>query len=80
VTVALRKESYYYGDYAILRFCLQMNQQGHLMQLRFMIISLLKSLAGEMTVVMVTHNGELAAYSDRIIYLKEEMSRNEKHE
>ncbi|HOA70034.1 MAG TPA: hypothetical protein PK669_12800 [Methanosarcina thermophila] len=50
------------------------------MQLRFMIISLLKSLAGEMTVVMVTHNGELAAYSDRIIYLKEEMSRNEKHE
>jgi putative ABC transport system ATP-binding protein len=36
-----------------------------------MIISLLKSLAGEMTVIMVTHNRELAAYSDRIIYLED---------
>lgn len=36
-----------------------------------MIISLLKSLAGEMTVIMVTHNRELAAYSDRIINLKD---------
>jgi putative ABC transport system ATP-binding protein len=36
-----------------------------------MIISLLKSLAGEMTVIMVTHNRELAEYSDRIIYLKD---------
>lgn len=36
-----------------------------------MIISLLKSLAGEITVIMVTHNRELAAYSDRIIYLED---------
>lgn len=36
-----------------------------------MIISLLKSLAGEMTVIMVTHNRELAAHSDRIIYLED---------
>jgi putative ABC transport system ATP-binding protein len=36
-----------------------------------MIISLLRSLAGEMTVIMVTHNQELAAYSDRIIYLED---------
>jgi len=36
-----------------------------------MIISLLKSLAGEMTVIMVTHNRELAESSDRIIYLKD---------
>lgn len=36
-----------------------------------MIISLLKSLAGEVTVIMVTHNKELAAYSDRIVYLKD---------
>lgn len=36
-----------------------------------MIISLLKSLAGEMTVIMVTHNRELAEYSDRIVYLKD---------
>lgn len=36
-----------------------------------MIISLLKSLTGEMTVVMVTHNKELAEYSDRIVYLKD---------
>ncbi|WMW21099.1 ABC transporter ATP-binding protein [Methanolobus mangrovi] len=35
------------------------------------IISLLKSLAGEMTVIMVTHNSELAAYSDRIIELQD---------
>jgi putative ABC transport system ATP-binding protein len=36
-----------------------------------MIISLLKSLAGEMTVIMVTHNRDLAEYSDRIVYLKD---------
>ena len=36
-----------------------------------MIISLLKSLAGEMTVIMVTHNKELAEYSDRIVFLKD---------
>ena len=36
-----------------------------------MIISLLKSLAGEMTVIMVTHNRELAGHSDRIVYLKD---------
>lgn len=36
-----------------------------------MIISLLKSLATEMTVIMVTHNKELAAHSDRIIYLED---------
>jgi len=36
-----------------------------------MIISLLKSLAGEMTVIMVTHNRELAEHSDRIVYLKD---------
>jgi len=36
-----------------------------------MIISLLKSLAGEMTVIMVTHNKELAEHSDRIVYLKD---------
>jgi putative ABC transport system ATP-binding protein len=36
-----------------------------------MIISLLRSLAGEMTVIMVTHNQELAALSDRIIYLED---------
>lgn len=36
-----------------------------------MIISLLKSLAREMTVIMVTHNRELAAHSDRIIYLED---------
>lgn len=46
------------------------------------IISLLRSLAGEMTVVMVTHNRELAAYSDRIVelqdgYLKEEVEKQE---
>jgi len=35
------------------------------------IISLLKSLAGEMTVIMVTHNSELAAHSDRIIELQD---------
>lgn len=35
------------------------------------IISLLKSLAGEMTVIMVTHNKELAEYSDRIVFLKD---------
>jgi len=35
------------------------------------IISLLKSLAGEMTVIMVTHNRELAEHSDRIVYLKD---------
>ncbi|WP_406657999.1 ABC transporter ATP-binding protein [Methanolobus sp. ZRKC2] len=35
------------------------------------IISLLKSLAGEMTVIMVTHNRELAAHSDRIIELQD---------
>lgn len=35
------------------------------------IISLLKSLAGEMTVMMVTHNKELAEYSDRIVFLKD---------
>ena len=34
-----------------------------------MIISLLKSLAGQMTVVMVTHNSELGIKSDRIINL-----------
>ncbi len=36
-----------------------------------MIISLLKSLAGEITVIVVTHNRELAEYSDRIVYLKD---------
>lgn len=36
-----------------------------------MIISLLKSLVGEITVIMVTHNRELAEYSDRIVYLKD---------
>lgn len=36
-----------------------------------MIISLLKSLSGERTVIMVTHNRELAEYSDRIVYLKD---------
>jgi putative ABC transport system ATP-binding protein len=36
-----------------------------------MIISLLRSLAGEMTVIMVTHNRDLAEYSDRIVYLKD---------
>lgn len=35
------------------------------------IISLLKSLAKEMTVIMVTHNRELATHSDRIIYLQD---------
>ncbi len=35
------------------------------------IISLLKSLAGEMTVIMVTHNRELAGHSDRIIELQD---------
>lgn len=34
-----------------------------------MIISLLKSLAGEMTVVMVTHNSKLGKQSDRVINL-----------
>ena len=34
-----------------------------------MILSLLKSLAGEMTVVMVTHNSGLGAQSDRVINL-----------
>lgn len=34
-----------------------------------MVLSLLKSLAGEMTVVMVTHNSELGEQSDRIINL-----------
>ncbi|MCL7411567.1 MAG: ABC transporter ATP-binding protein [Methanosarcinaceae archaeon] len=34
-----------------------------------MILSLLRSLAGEMTVVMVTHNRELGAQSDRVINL-----------
>lgn len=34
-----------------------------------MILSLLKSLAGEMTVVIVTHNSELGAQSDRVINL-----------
>ena len=34
-----------------------------------MIISLLRSLAGQMTVVMVTHNSELGIKSDRIINL-----------
>lgn len=33
------------------------------------ILSLLKSLAGEMTVVMVTHNSGLGAQSDRVINL-----------
>jgi putative ABC transport system ATP-binding protein len=36
-----------------------------------MIISLLRSLAGEMTVIMVTHNRELAMLSDRIVNLKD---------
>lgn len=36
-----------------------------------MIISLLRSLTGEMTVVMVTHNRELAMYSDRIVNLRD---------
>ncbi|MDG6243614.1 MAG: ABC transporter ATP-binding protein [Methanolobus sp.] len=36
-----------------------------------MIISLLRSMAGEMTVVMVTHNRELALHSDRIVNLKD---------
>ncbi|MDN5309972.1 MAG: putative transport system ATP-binding protein [Methanolobus sp.] len=36
-----------------------------------MIISLLRSLAGEMTVIMVTHNSELAKLSDRIVNLKD---------
>ena len=36
-----------------------------------MIISLLRSLAGEMTVVMITHNNELAGMSDRIIQLQD---------
>ena len=36
-----------------------------------MIISLLKSLAGDMTVIMVTHNKELAMCSDRIVNLKD---------
>ncbi|MEL4306172.1 ABC transporter ATP-binding protein [Methanococcoides sp. LMO-2] len=36
-----------------------------------MIISLLKSLKDEMTVVMVTHNHDLAAMSDRIISLQD---------
>ena len=35
------------------------------------IMSLLKSLAGEMTVIMVTHNRELAVHSDRIIELQD---------
>jgi len=35
------------------------------------IISLLKSLAGDMTVIMVTHNKELAMCSDRIVNLKD---------
>lgn len=35
------------------------------------IISLLRSLTDEMTVLMVTHNSELAAHSDRIIELQD---------
>ncbi|MCQ1535738.1 ABC transporter ATP-binding protein [Methanosarcina sp. KYL-1] len=35
------------------------------------IISLLKSLSGDMTVVMVTHNRELASYSDRIVHIQD---------
>ncbi|WMW25703.1 ABC transporter ATP-binding protein [Methanolobus sediminis] len=35
------------------------------------IISLLKSLSDEMTVIMVTHNSELAAHSDRVIELQD---------
>ncbi|WP_406661005.1 ABC transporter ATP-binding protein [Methanolobus sp. ZRKC3] len=35
------------------------------------IISLLKSLTSEMTVIMVTHNSELAAHSDRIIEIQD---------
>lgn len=35
------------------------------------IISLLKSLTVEMTVIMVTHNSELAAHSDRIIEIQD---------
>ncbi|WP_340820660.1 ABC transporter ATP-binding protein [Methanolobus sp. WCC4] len=35
------------------------------------IMSLLRSLAGEMTVIMVTHNRELADHSDRIIELQD---------
>lgn len=35
------------------------------------IISLLKSLAEEITIVMITHNRELADCSDRIVYLKD---------
>lgn len=41
------------------------------------IISLLKSLAEEMTVIMVTHNRELAAYSDRIVHLQDGNIRSE---
>ncbi|UGV41955.1 ABC transporter ATP-binding protein [Methanococcoides orientis] len=36
-----------------------------------MIISLLRSLRSEMTVVMITHNHDLAAMSDRIINLQD---------
>jgi putative ABC transport system ATP-binding protein len=36
-----------------------------------LIISMLRSLAGEMTVIMVTHNMELAMCSDRIVNLKD---------
>jgi putative ABC transport system ATP-binding protein len=36
-----------------------------------MVISMLRSLAGEMTVIMVTHNMELAMCSDRIVNLKD---------
>jgi putative ABC transport system ATP-binding protein len=32
---------------------------------------MLRSLAGEMTVIMVTHNMELAMCSDRIVNLKD---------